>query len=56
MMFQHKQDSNQMLWSVRNAEFVERRNLRLGQDGLGVMEKIGKKLITDVTAIALDSK
>lgn len=42
MMFQHRQDSNRMLWSVRNAEFVERGNWRLGRDGLGVMEKIGK--------------
>lgn len=42
MMFQRRQDSNRMLWSVRNAEFVERGNWRLGRDGLGVMEKIGK--------------
>lgn len=45
MMFQHRQKRNPMLWSVRNAEFVERVNLRLGRDGLGVMEKIGKEIV-----------
>lgn len=33
MMFQRRQDSNRMLWSVRNAEFAERGNWRLGRDG-----------------------
>lgn len=57
MIFQHRQKSNPMLWSVGNAEFVERGNWRLGRDGLGVMEKIGEKIvITGVTVIALDSK
>lgn len=42
MIFQHRQKSNPMLWSVGNAEFVERGNWRLGRDGLGVMKKIGE--------------
>lgn len=45
-----------MLWRVGNAEFVERGNWRFGRGGLGVIEKIGKNVITGVTAIALDSK
>uniref|UniRef100_K1Q955 Uncharacterized protein n=1 Tax=Magallana gigas TaxID=29159 RepID=K1Q955_MAGGI len=45
MMFQRRQDSNRMLWSVRNAEFVERGNWRLGRDGLGIPSTFRHALI-----------